>query len=323
MSSRRRAPLSSEHEALLIAFFAEEAALGRRMAGITGLKSRTPRFLRFLEERGTRAQDVTLADAYAYQGAFVEGAKADGNAYNTSSILAYVDAAHALCTYLVRSGIIVDNPFKNMRRLRAKKRIPTGILNEKDMARLLASLAAWNDVKNLKDANRRYLVHVVSELQYASGLRSAEVAALTNEDVDVDRALIHVRDGKKGSKRIGFLTDYAACVLERYMTMARPLLMNRQKIAQPDRLFFMGGDRFNHVMNEELSRVCREQGLSGITSHGFRHALGYHLLRSGCPLRYIQAILGHKRIHTTEIYTKVDIEDVKQVFDACHPRMHG
>jgi integrase/recombinase XerC len=55
-------------------------------------------------------------------------------------------------------------------------------------------------------------------------------------------------------------------------------------------------------------------------SHGFRHALGYHLLRAGCNIRHIQSILGHRQLRNTEIYTKVENEDLKHVVDACHPR---
>jgi site-specific recombinase XerD len=93
--------------------------------------------------------------------------------------------------------------------------------------------------------------------------------------------------------------------------------------AYADRLFFLDYDNLARATNAELARACREAGVHAITSHGFRHALGYHLLRAGCTLRYIQAILGHKHLADTEVYTKVDAEDVKRVFDECHPRVHG
>jgi site-specific recombinase XerD len=80
-------------------------------------------------------------------------------------------------------------------------------------------------------------------------------------------------------------------------------------------------DELKATVNEELSRACTTVSVPVFTSHALRHALGYHLLRSGCPLRYIQAILGHKRIKDTETYTKVDASDVQRVFEACHPRM--
>jgi len=162
---------------------------------------------------------------------------------------------------------------------------------------------------------------VVAELQYASGLRIAEAAALRPEDVDVERALVYVRSGKQGSNRIGFLTDYAACVLESFMRDVRPLLGRKYHRHGRACLFMTTFDPLRNLVNEELELACGRIKVPVITSHGFRRALGYHLLRSGCALRYIQAILGHKHIRHTEVYTKVDAEDVKRVFDECHPRM--
>jgi site-specific recombinase XerD len=319
---RKTLGLTPYHEALFSSFIEEETARGRRHRGVIGLRNRSPRFIRFMEDRGRRVSETTTQDAYAYQGSLLDTTTEDGAGYESNTILSYINAAHAFCAYLARTGVLLDNPFSHIHRVRRPKKLPSGILRESEMATLLATLHTWDIEGNLKDASRRYLLHVAAELQYASGLRSAEVAALTSADVDTERALVYVRDGKQGSQRIAFLTDYAAQVLELYLAMMRSLLANQQK-AQADRLFFKDYDRFGHLMNEELERACVRSGLPKITSHGFRHALGYHLLRGGCPLRYIQAILGHKNIANTEVYTKVDIADVKSVFDACHPRMHG
>ena len=128
---------------------------------------------------------------------------------------------------------------------------------------------------DLRDLRRRYLVHVIAELQYASGLRIAEVAALEASDLDLDRAIVQVRDGKKGSQRFGFLNDYAAEVLELYVSVARPLCATEyQRSADSERLFFLDFDRLGHVVNGELKTACARAGVPRITSHGFRHALG-------------------------------------------------
>jgi site-specific recombinase XerD len=276
-----------------------------------------------MEDRGKRVSETSIQDAYAYQGSLIDSTTSAGTPYEATTVLSYLIAAHAFCSFLARTDVLLDNPFAHIRRVRMPKKLPSGILRESQMASLLDALHDWELSGNLKDSSRRYLLHVVSELQYASGLRVAEVAALTSADIDVERALVYVHGGKQGSERVGFLTDYAADVLDLYLRVMRPLLYNGQKSAQADRLFFTDYDRLGHLMNDELLRASVSAGVPKITSHGFRHALGYHLLRGGCPLRYIQAILGHKNIANTEIYTKVDVADVKAVFDACHPRMHG
>jgi site-specific recombinase XerD len=109
-------------------------------------------------------------------------------------------------------------------------------------------------------------------------------------------------------------------VLELYCTDLRPLLCNGQHQANADRLFLSGFDRLGHVQNDALAAAVGRVGGQRLTTHGFRHALGYHLLRAGCNLRHIQAILGHASIKDTELYTKVDVETVRATLDTCHPR---
>jgi site-specific recombinase XerD len=312
-------------------FLAEESARGRRPRGILALRARSRKFVSFMESREKRIDETTLADAYAFQGELLasgvsvstRGGKTPGDAYSMRTIADYVNVASVVCDWLTRSGRTLANPFEAIKRVRCESTIPDGILKEREMALVLDELRTWSAMTTYLEATRRYCAHVVAELQYASGLRISEVAALTVSDVDLDRALVYVRDGKKGSNRIGFLTDYACDVLERFIVDARPLLAAARNSAHADRLFLRGHETLLLLMNGELARACATLGFVRITSHGFRHALGYHLLRGGCALRYIQAILGHKNIADTEVYTKVDVADVKAVFDACHPRMHG
>lgn len=317
------AVLSPMHEALLAAFLAEETACGRRPRGVESLRYGAKRFLRFLEERGTEVCAVTLADARDYQRALIEGVSAAGTAYKRATVKDQVRKASALCRWLERTGRILDNPFERVRRVMEEAPLPKNILRETDMATLLAQLCVWNERGALKAAIRRYITHVVAELQYASGLRIAEVAALEPADVDLDRALVYVREGKQGLSRTAFLTDYACQVLEEYLRTVRPLLATEGRKRNGHLVFYTGYRWLTEAMNKALAVACREAGVPVITTHGFRHALGYHLLRGGCPLRYIQAILGHRCLASTEVYTKVDVADVKRVFDACHPRMHG
>ena len=72
----------------------------------------------------------------------------------------------------------------------------------------------------------------------------------------------------------------------------------------------------NTILNKESKRL----GFGHFSSHNFRHAVGYHLLRAGCDIRYIQSILGHKKLSSTQIYTRVDKEDLRRIIDKYHPR---
>jgi len=85
-------------------------------------------------------------------------------------------------------------------------------------------------------------------------------------------------------------------------------------------LLFGSSLDIRRLINEMMTEVCREKGLGRFTSHGFRHCMGSHLLKNGCDIRYIQEMLGHESIGTTQVYTRVVKEDLRGVIDAYHPR---
>jgi site-specific recombinase XerD len=155
---------------------------------------------------------------------------------------------------------------------------------------------------------------------YATGLRVSEVAALKVSDIDFDRGTLTVREGKGGYQRTALLNQFARDVLELYMRDLRARLFTLSHEANRELLFGARWAWFGIWVNKELARACAELELPAMRSHGFRHALGYHLLRSGCTIRYIQSILGHKHLRNTEVYTRVEKEDLKRVVDICHPR---
>jgi integrase/recombinase XerC len=166
----------------------------------------------------------------------------------------------------------------------------------------------------------RYRMHVIAELMYSTGLRVSEVAGLKPSDVDFARSVVNVRDGKGGYARVAFLNEYAREVLRLYAEKMRLLVMNELNRNRSEYLFGAGWKNFKRTVNRYLAAASRKLALPALTSHSFRHALGYHLLRAGCNIRHIQEILGHRRLKNTEVYTKVDKEDLRKVLDNCHPR---
>jgi integrase/recombinase XerD len=188
------------------------------------------------------------------------------------------------------------------------------------MALLLAELARFDEQPTQRAKLRRYRVHVLAEFLYATGLRIAEAAALVEEQLDLRARLVYVREGKGGKPRTAFLTAYAAEVMERYLKRGRALVLGPYARNHGDTLFGADKARVAVVLNSELEKVCSLLDLPCITSHGFRHSLGTHLLRAGCDMRHIQAILGHEALGTTQVYTKVDKDDLKKSLDEFHPR---
>jgi len=119
---------------------------------------------------------------------------------------------------------------------------------------------------------------------------------------------------------VAFLDEFAREVLRLYVESVRAHAFSEWNRRNDGLLFGTGWGWFGKAVNAELAKTCTSCGLPVMRSHGFRHAVGFHLLRAGCNIRHIQSILGHRRLRNTEVYTKVEKEDLRHVVDACHPR---
>jgi len=305
---------------LLEEFLTYEDTRGARPRHIKELRSRVRKFLDWLAGEGLDPGDIELRTARNYQAYLLEERTTKGESYAVNTVLSYRTCAASFCRFLEETGRIKTNPFPGVRTPRAEKKVLEGVLKESEMAALLERIGRWEEAgANLRLQVRQYLAHVVAELQYASGLRIAEVAALKLGDIDFEKKIILVQEGKRGRPRVAYLSEYAADVLNLFVTRMRALVLNARHRHNGDLVFGSGYTCLGHTQNAQLAKTAASLDLK-VTSHGFRHALGYHLLRSGCPLRQIQEILGHENIKDTEIYTKVDVSAIQLVLDECHPR---
>lgn len=110
--------------------------------------------------------------------------------------------------------------------------------------------------------------------------------------------------------------------MKKYLARGRSAVLGGYVRNHGQTIFGADKSRLAIVLNAELKKVCTEMEIPVITSHGFRHSLGTHLLRAGCDMRYIQIILGHESLGSTQVYTKVDKDDLKRSLDAFHPRKY-
>ena len=307
-----------KHTNLLNEYIEDEILKGRSTSNVNSLRYRIRRLFEFIENRGIEFIDVRINEAQEYQGWLIRKKKKGRKRYTIGSINNLIKAAISFYNFLKSKQIVYMNPFMEIRRIKDEKKLPRNILKEKEMHILLKHLENFGKQKDIKAVRKYYKMHVVAELMYATALRASEVAALKKEDIDFRRSVVEVRNGKGGIERIAFLNEYAREILRLYIEKLLELVPTCSSSKQL--LFGMSGNRLATQMNETLKKACRETGLKTITSHGFRHAFGYHLLRAGCDIRFIQELLGHRRIRNTEIYTKVDKEDLKHVLDMYHPR---
>lgn len=305
-----------DHTQLLIEFLQYRASC--RYRDINGMRKQVKKLFFYLEEMDIEPEELKVKDAQAYQGWLLERGQANGEMYASGSIQNFIKGALAFYEYLKERGLVLMNPFKEIKRQRVKNKLPRHILKEKEMAGLLEYLGEYDREQDIRRQRTKYRLHVLAEVLYSTALRISEAAAIQEEDIDFSRGMIEVRDVKSGHLRTVFLNDYANQILKIYIEQMRDLVLGED--SNRALLFGAGGRRLLTQLNSELKRATEKLGLPGMTSHGFRHAVGYHFLRSGCDIRYIQDVLGHKSIRNTEIYTKVDKEALLKVIDDFHPR---
>ena len=301
---------------LLDEFLKEMGIKGHRKRYLTTTRIRLKQLFKYFEENDLEYTDVRLREAQEYQGWLIRKGREDGKKYAESSINSYVCAAASFFNFLKNRNIICSNPFSAVKRMREGKKIPGNVLREKQMNAVLSALTDFEN-GHLKERAKLYRTHVACEVLYATGLRIAELADVREEDIDFDREMVFVRDGKGGREGIVFLNSYAGSLLKVYLKTFRSLIMQSNN---NETVFGTGYDNLSKLINKRLKKTCGKLNVPPITCHSIRHILGFHLLRAGCDIRYIQMILRHRRLNTTEIYTRVEKEDLKQALDTYHPR---
>jgi site-specific recombinase XerD len=173
--------------------------------------------------------------------------------------------------------------------------------------RKLPNILSRVEVMRILDAVENPKHKAILVLTYSAGLRLGEVVRLRVEDIDSDRGLIHIRQGKRRKDRYTMLSSHALVVLRAYAREYRPR----------DWLF-PGARPGRHLHERSVQKVFglayEKAGIEkSVSVHSLRHAFATHLLERGTDLRYIQELLGHKSSKTTEIYTWVTKRDIGQI----------
>jgi integrase/recombinase XerD len=274
----------------------------------------------YMTENNIEFTNIKIKDAEDFQ-SFLATRTDDENKlkYTSITVSGIIARIKTFYEYLKDKRMIYANPFDQIKRIKTGKSLPKNILNEEDMNRLLNALKNFNAGRSLKERKKLYKMHVISELMYSTGARINEVISLTKDDADFERSVIRLYDRKTRQSRFGFLNEYANKILKLYTEQMRVYVLFGSNNADMSLLF---GSRYNlrQMINDEVEKISRGLKLGHFASHNFRHAVGYHLLKNGCDIRYIQEILGHKKISSTQVYTKVDRKDLKNVIDKFHPR---
>jgi site-specific recombinase XerD len=290
----------------------------RSLQGYRSLSANTRLLLRWFEREEIDLSRAGITDCIRYKndlGAMVGEA---GMPLSAGTIRNRLKAGKSLFRYLAATGRIPADPFREVPYPRLSDRLSDNVLSEAGMGRLLTYLSHFDEEATAARRRGRYRLHVLGELLYATGLRITEAAALTPAHIDLRGQRVYVAEGKGRKARYAFLTGYAAEVMGQYLNRGRTALCGGHTYGHT--VFGLHPGRLMAWANTELGKSCRKLGLPVITSHGFRHSLGTHLVHAGCDMRYIQALPGHESLRTTQVYTRIDKDALKDSLDAHHPR---
>jgi len=294
----------------------EHLQQNNRKTSIKNLKLKLKKLKEYIHELGIEAQQLGVKQAQNFCYWLKEQKTKQGGKYAHNTLCRFLSVATSFYEYLKKQNVIGTNPFTEIQKIKMDKYLPKNLLKPKEMNELLTALEDFNLEKDFYTKIRMYKSHVLSELLYSTALRINEAAGITVDDVDIERGEITVTDSKSKKKRKVFLNEYAKGVLTLYLQKVRKWVVFQNTAL----LFGADGERLGVVLGWVLKTVCARLKLTHLTSHSFRHCVGYHLLKAVCDIRFIQSLLGHEKLKSTQVYTKVDKEDLKQVLDTCHPR---
>ncbi len=240
----------------------------------------------------------------------------DGTPARTLSLAAQACRLAAVKTFflwLANTQQIAHNPAAMIQPPKQPQTLPRDILTQAEARRLLEATPTQ---KPLDIRNRAIL-----EVLYATGIRRAELLALTIYDVDLQTATLRIEQGKGRRARLVPLTASAVAALKLYLSEAR----GGYVAATSETVLFVSSKSGQPISDNDAARIVREAaqraGISKrITPHTLRHSCATHLLQERADIRQIQKLLGHRRLSTTEIYTHVEIGDLQEVITRCHPR---
>lgn len=264
------------------------------------------------EQRGI--QDVSAIGRQTildYQSHLFHYRKKRGGPLANSTQRQWLTAVASFMGWLTRQGVVPFNPAAELEMPRTEHRLPKAVLTHSEVERVL----------RIPDVTRPFGLRdrAILEVFYSTGIRRGDLCHLNVNDIDFERGVLRVEQGKGRKDRYVPIGARAMDWVERYLTHARPRL---GKIGDPIALFLGTTGRRVHPgrLASHVHHLIVQARLGKTGScHLFRHAFATVLLENGCDLRHIQSMMGHAKLETTAIYIHLNMRDLKAAHDKYHP----
>lgn len=312
-----RRPLGAEGDSQGFAALAESYLESLRVrnyspATIASREHHLREFIRWAEERGlARPAEVTKPTLERYQRFLYHYRKKDGQPLSFRSQHGCLVPVRAFFKWLCRQNHLLANPAADLELPRAEKRLPRHVLTAAEAEHVLG-LPDVAQSLGLRD-------RAILEALYSTGMRRMELIGLKLYDLDQERGTIFIRQGKGKKDRMVPMGERAFAWVRRYLEEARPSLA----LTPDDGLVFLTnvGLAFEPNRLTQLVRDYVDKAGSGKTGacHLFRHTCATLMLENGADIRFIQQLLGHEKLETTQIYAQVSIRMLKEVHARTHP----
>ena len=234
--------------------------------------------------------------------------------YSPATMARKIATLRSFHRWLEKRSLIKNNPMLMIRTPKQSKRLPKAI----DVEQVEKLLSAPDDT-NLLGARDRAIL----ETLYSTGIRVSELVGINRADIDDTEAILIVR-GKGRKERVVPLGSHALAALRHYVAILDARLSGDGPAHAQDAPLFInkhGGRISTRSVRRKVSKYLAQAGLDpNISPHTLRHSFATHLLDNGADLRSVQELLGHQSLSTTQVYTHLSTQRMREVYDDAHPR---
>jgi integrase/recombinase XerD len=292
--------------------FLDHLMIERGLSGhtVAAYRRDLERYATFLRARGiTDVRRVDERAVAAHVAAVSASTYGDGRRYRATSVVRALSSVRAFHRFLLRDGKISSDPTSAVIRPKLPRSLPKP-LSVDDVARVLAH--PDRSAKGLRD-------RAVLETLYGAGLRISELVGLDVDDLDLQEGSVRVL-GKGGKERDVPIGRYARDAISTYLTRVRP-----QIVTARSRSALFLNLRGGRLTRQGCTGIVQQHAVGAgirkkVSPHTFRHSFATHLLEGGADVRVVQELLGHASVATTQVYTLVTRQHLREVYFTSHPR---
>ena len=299
---------------LIPVYLAHLRITGRAERTIKNTRYSLNDFVRFLDgEEILNIEDITAEVMLAYQEDLAFRLTAGGKLLAIRSQDKPLSVARGFARYAHEQDYLVSDPGKKIKPPRKPKTLPRGIMSQQEVKKVI-------DATDMHES-RGYRNRIVLEILYDTAIRRQEICNIKISDIDLDEGYVHIRGGKGNKDRVTPVSKRVCDLIGNYILAVRPAFIK----GKDDGYLILNrwGQKMDATGMGIWSIVKRYVRLAGIdknvSPHTFRHTCATHMLKNGAPVRHIQDMLGHESLESTQIYTRVTINDLKEIHAKYHP----